>query len=151
MQSSFSFCYSAKTLTRNNQGKKGFIPAYISRSRSMMQRSQRRGEAGTETDKSWRMLPTGLLLMAGLACFVIHTTQSSLPRSGIAYSGLSPLTSLVDQMLPTGQSEGGIFSAEVPSSQMTPTWVKLTGKKPKHRRCVSQNTWTLLSTWGPHY
>lgn len=47
-----------------------------------------------------------------------------LPRGDAVYSGLNPSTSIINQeyaltILPTGQSDGSIFSLEVPSSHMT--------------------------------
>lgn len=44
--------------------------------------------------------------------------------------------------LPTGQSGGGIFSIEVPSSKMTLIFVKLTLK-------TSQHSWSLLTGRNP--
>jgi hypothetical protein len=68
-------------------------------------------------------------LLHGLLSVLSYAIQDCLPRDSIiCWPG--PHISILNQenalmYLPTGQSDGGIFSAEVPSSDMTLAYVKL--------------------------
>lgn len=61
--------------------------------------------------------------MATQAAFSHSLRQ--LARASTIYRGLGLPTSIINQDLPTGQSERGIFSAVVPFFQVTRTCVKL--------------------------
>ena len=55
--------------------------------------------------------------------FFSYTTQDYLPRDAIAHNGLGPPTLTINQEiaptgLPPGQSDGGIFSTEIPFFQL---------------------------------
>lgn len=70
-----------------------------------------------------------------LISLISFITQEHLPRSGTTHSRLHSSTTIqssvktITHRLATGQSEGGIVSTEVPSSQTTLAYAKLT--KPK--------------------
>lgn len=82
-----------------------------------------------------------------LAPSAFYTTQDHLSRGGIIQSRLrfpyQPLIKKCRTDLPTGQFGGAVFSAEVPSSQMTLAWAKLTKNKTKI-------TTTTTTTTPPH-
>lgn len=88
-----------------------------------------------------RTLPTGLLLKTYSASFLIELIECRPIWSRVAPPRWArPYMSIINQEnthptdLPTNQSDGTVFSIEVPSSQMTISCVKLTTtikKKPK--------------------
>ena len=100
------------------------------------------GSGGTEAETmevaAYWLAPHGLLSLLS------YITQDHLPRDGTAHSGLSPPTPIINQekgspAMPTGQSDGGMFSVEVLSSQMTMACVELTK--------TNKTNQALLLTW----
>lgn len=58
-------------------------------------------------------------LLVCLVCFLTHSRQDLTPRGRTAHSGLGPSTSVA-----TGQCNGGVFSIEIPFSQMALACIK---------------------------
>lgn len=84
-------------------------------------------EPGT---RNWSRSPEGLLVtgFSWLTQLAVYTTQDHLPRHVSTHSVQAPSMSIISQSL----SDGGIFSAEDPSSQMTVACSKLS-KPNKHK------------------
>lgn len=77
------------------------------------------------------LIPVYQLAPFDLLSQLFYTTQDDLPTASIIRSELGPSASIINQgkspyRLTTGQNDGGILSIEVPSSKMTPAYVRLT-------------------------
>ena len=119
-------------MTKSNSGKKRFISSYDSPSlREVGTRTQRRNlEAGTEAEAMEECC-----LLACSSCpvqfvFLCTPGQDHLPRGDTCSQWAEAFHINHNWIryppgLPTGQPNRSIFSAEVPSSQMTLAWVKL--------------------------
>lgn len=139
-------------MTKTNLWRKGLILAYMSHSQFITRGRQGRIlEAGTLWGKAWeeqaeRLVPTR---SQNLLSYSIKDHQ---PRSDTTQGEPRSLTSTVNhkmnQGLPAGHSDGSIFPADVPSSQMTVACVKLT--KLAHTHTPNLKKKKKIYAWREH-
>jgi hypothetical protein len=112
-------------MTKSNLKREGLISLTVLHYNSSISQESQSRDLGTDTnteameDAAYWLAPHGLLSL------LLYTSQDYFPRvPSHQWAGPSHINHS-SRKYPTGQSDRGIFSIEVPSSQMT-AWVKLT-------------------------